>query len=51
MATKDKVCWSWSLKWNSDGVNIDHVFPDDFTYLTSKEAALAGINYILDNFI
>ena len=53
MATKDKVCWSWSFKWNSDGINIDHTFPDTdgFVYLTSKEAALAGIEYILDNLI
>lgn len=51
MATKDKVCWSWSFKRNSDGVNIDHTFPDDFTYLTSKEAALVGIEYTLNNLI
>lgn len=51
MATKDKVCWSWSLKWNSDGININHTFLDDFTYLTSKEAALAGIEYVLNNMI
>lgn len=51
MATKDEVCWSWSLKWNSDGINIDHTFPDDFTYLTSKEATLAGIEYVLNNLI
>lgn len=51
MATKDKVCWSWSLKWNSDGVNIDHTFSDDFTYLTSKEAALAAIEYVFNNMI
>lgn len=51
MATKDKVCWSWHFKWNSDGVNIDHTFSDDFTYLTSKEAALAAIEYVLDKLI
>ena len=51
MAIKDKVCWSWSLKWNSDGINIDHTFPDDFTYLTSKEAALAAIEYVFNNMI
>ena len=51
MATNDEVCWSWHFKWNSDGVNIDHTFPDDFTYLTSKEAALAGIEYTLNNLI
>lgn len=53
MATKDKVCWSWSFKWNSDGINIDHTFPDadGFVYLTSKEATLAGIEYALNNLI
>lgn len=51
MATKDKVCWSWHFKWNSDGVNIDHTFSDDFTYLTSKEATLAAIEYTLDKLI
>lgn len=47
IATKDKVCWSWSFKWNSDGVNIDHSSPSGFTYLTSKEAVLAGIMFLI----
>jgi hypothetical protein len=51
MATKDKVCWTWSFKWDSDGVNFGHTLSADCTYLTSKEAALAAIEYVLNNMI
>lgn len=51
MATKNKICWSWDFKWNSDGMYIEHAFPDDVTYTTYEQAALAGIEYVLDNLI
>jgi hypothetical protein len=51
MATKNKICWSWDFKWNSDGVYIEHMSPDYVTYSTYEQAALAGIEYILGNLI
>ena len=51
MVTKNKICWSWDFKWNSDGAYIEHTFPDDVTYTTYEQAALAGIEYVLDNLI
>jgi hypothetical protein len=51
MATKNKICWGWSFKWHSDGIYIDHTFADDASYATYEEAALTGINYVLDNLI
>lgn len=49
MATKNKICWGWSFKWHSDGIYIDHTFADDASYATYEEAAIAGIEYVLDN--
>ena len=51
MATKNKICWSWDFKWNSDGAYIEHTFPDDVTYTTYEQAVLAGILYVLNNLI
>lgn len=51
MATKDKVAWSWSFSWNSDGVYMDYTFPEDGSYRTYEEASLAGIAYVLNNLI
>ena len=51
MATHDLVVWSWSFKHNSNGCNIDNTFSDDENYLTYEQAALAGIEYVLDNLI
>ena len=50
MATNNKICWSYKFKWNSDGVYMDSTYPDDSSYTTYEQAALAGIKYILDNF-
>lgn len=51
MSTKNKICWSWGFKRNSDGAYIEHTFVDDLSYATYEQAALAGIEYILDNLI
>lgn len=51
MATKNKICWGWSFKWHSDGIYIDHTFADDASYATYEEAAITGIEYVLDNLI
>ena len=51
MATKNKICWSWDFKRNSDGAYIEHTSPDDVTYSTYEQASLAGIDYILENLI
>lgn len=50
-ATKNKICWCWHYKWNSDGVYMDSTFPDDLDYMTYEKAAIAGIEYVLDNLI
>lgn len=51
MSTKNKICWSWDFKWNSDGAYIEHRSADDTTYATYEQAALAAIDYIVDNLI
>ena len=51
MATKNKICWSWDFKWNSDGAYLEHTFPDNVTYATYEKAAIAGIEYVLDNIL
>lgn len=51
IATKDKICWSWHYKWNSDGVYMDSTFPDDLNYMTYEKSAIAGIEYVLDNLL
>lgn len=51
MATKDKVVWGWSFKHNSDGAYIDHTYSDCASYMTCEFAALAGIDYVVDNLI
>lgn len=48
MSTKNKICWSWSFKWKSDGAYIEHTFADDEGYSTFEQATLAGIEYVLD---
>lgn len=51
MATKNKICWGWDLKWDSDGVYIKQKFIDYVNYKTYEEAVLVGIEYVLDNLI
>jgi hypothetical protein len=51
MATKNKICWSWDFKWNSDGVYMKYIFSGNVTYATYEKAALAGIEYVIDNLI
>ena len=51
LVTKNKICWGWTFKGNSDGVYIDHTFPDDVNYATYEQAAIAGIEYVLNNLI
>ena len=51
MATKNKICWSWDIKRNSDGVYIEHTSTDDMTYATYEQAALTGIEHVLDKLI
>lgn len=51
MSTKNKICWSWHFKWNSDGVYMDNIFSDNKSYTTFEEAALAAIKYVSDNLI
>lgn len=46
-STIEKVIWSWSFKWNSDGVSMDRTEPDDNCYSTREDAALAGIRCII----
>lgn len=51
MSTQDKISWSWSVKKHSDGIYIEHSFPDDNEYILYEQAAIAGIEYVLDNLI
>lgn len=51
MSTKNKICWGWNFKWNSDGAYIDHTFADDVSYATYEEASLTGIEYVVNNML
>lgn len=51
MSTKNKICWEWSFKWNSDGIHIEHTFAYDESSSTYEQVALTAIENILDNVI
>ena len=52
MATKNKVAFCWYYKCNSDGMCMDSELEDDNNSYDSYEAAaLASIEYIIDNLL
>lgn len=50
MSTIDKVVWCYQIKHNSDGVFMEEIDGVE-TYMFYRRAALAGIEYVLDNLI
>ena len=50
MSTIDRVMWYYEVKYHSDGVFMD-VINSLEGYMKSEEAAIAGIERVLDNFI
>ena len=48
MATNNKIYWSWKYKWNSNGIYMNSVLPDNSNYITYEQAILVGIKYVLD---
>ena len=50
MSTKDKVVWCYQIKHNSDGAFMETMDGLE-TYMFYRRAALAGIEYVLDNLI
>ena len=50
MSTIDKVVWSCLIKHKSDGAFMEVPFMPE-TYMHYKDAALEGIEYVIDNLI
>lgn len=50
MSTIDKVRWSCLIKHKSDGAFMEVPFMPE-TYMHYKDAAIAGIEYVIDNLI
>ena len=50
MSTIDRVMWYYEIKYHSDGAFME-VINSLEGYMKSEEAAIAGIEYVLDNLI
>lgn len=50
LSTKDKIAYYYQVYSNSNGVTSDYHESEE-CYITFEEAALAGIEYVLDNLI
>ena len=50
MSTKDKVIWCYQIKHNSDGAFMDGVDGLE-SYMDYRDAAINGIEYVIDNLI